>query len=179
VANGWGMDMTVSIAPRPAKFGFRQDGPDYQSRLKIAGEKVGVQFGFGDGAVALAGVRGLDSASDYDSDRGGANPLLGLASGGTFANFAYAVSDKLRISAGATQRDVRRERSDLPGLDFIDTGAERYQASAQHFGADYKPCVPGLNLVGILHPPARALGPAGHPVAGRRRLPSRAPPPTA
>jgi subtilisin family serine protease len=147
VPNSWGMDMTVSIAPRPAKFGYQQNGPDYQSRLKIAGEKVGAQFGFGDGAVALASVRGLDSASDYDSDRGGANPLLGLASGGTFANFAYALNEKLQISAGATQRDVRRERSDLPGLNFIDTGAERYQASAQHFGADYK-LRPGLNLVG-------------------------------
>jgi subtilisin family serine protease len=160
VPNSWGMDMTVSIAPRPAKFGFRQDGPDYQSRLRIAGEKVGVQFGFGDGAPALAAVAGLDSASDYDSDRGGANPLLGLASGGTFANFGYALNDKLRISAGTTQRDVRRDRSDLPGLNFIDTAAERYQASAQHFGADYA-VRPGLHLVGSytrLHERSALLG---------------------
>ncbi|WP_426009981.1 S8 family peptidase [Caulobacter sp. DWR2-3-1b2] len=160
VPNSWGMSMTVSIAPRPAHYGFRQDGPDYQSRLKIAGEKVVSQFGFGDGAVALANVRGLNSASDYDSDRGGANPLLGLASGGTFANFAYAMNDKLQISAGTTQRDVRRDRSDLPGLNFIDTGAERYQASAQHFGADYA-VRPGVNVVGSytrLHERSALLG---------------------
>jgi subtilisin family serine protease len=160
VPNSWGMDMTVSIAPRPARYGFRQDGPAYQSRLKIAGEKTAAQFGFGDGAVALSGVRGLGSASDYDSERGGSNPVLGLASGGAFANFAYALNDKLKVSAGTTQRDDRRDRSDLPGLNFIDTAAERYQASAQHFGADYA-VRPGVNLVGSytrLHERSALLG---------------------
>lgn len=137
VPNAWGLDMTLSVATRTARYGFRQDGPGYQSKLSIAGEHTTTQFGFGDGAVALSGQNALATAGDYDSDYGGANPVLGLASGGVFANWTYTVGERLSLSAGATQRDMVRDRSNLPGLDFADTGAERYTASAQHLGARY------------------------------------------
>ena len=40
VANPWGADMTVAFAPRHARFGFRDEGPAYQSNLHHHGERT-------------------------------------------------------------------------------------------------------------------------------------------
>ena len=138
VGSAWGMDMRLSITPRSTPYGFRQDGPLYQSRLHITGERLAVDLGFGDGAPVMNGVPGLSLAADYDSDRGGTNPVLGLASGGGFANVSFALNDRLSLSAGATQRYAVRDGRALPGVDRGDNGAEIFQASAQQFGLTYR-----------------------------------------
>ena len=147
IANAWGADMSLSIAPRTATYGFRQDGAAYQSRLHVAGERTDVDLGFGDGAVSLGALPGFSQAADYDSDHGGANPLLGLASGGGYANVNFALSDRLQLSAGATQRDQRRDTNLLPALATEGNGAERYTAAAQHVALNYR-LADGVNLVG-------------------------------
>ncbi|MBL8773780.1 MAG: S8 family serine peptidase [Phenylobacterium sp.] len=139
VANPWGMDMTVAVAPRQARFGFRDDGPAYQSRFDVNGERSRLVFGFGDGAPQLAASTGFGSAGSYDIERGGADPLLGLASGGVYAALDYRLSDTLTFQAGALGRDQERERGVDPAFGFVGHGAERYTASAQRFALAYKP----------------------------------------
>ena len=147
VGGAWGMDMRLSISPRSTPYGFRQDGPLYQSRLRMAGERFRADLGFGDGAPVMNGVPGLGLASDYDSDRGGVNPILGLASGGGYANMSFDLTDRLSLSAGATQRIAKRDARALPGVDRGDNGAEIFQASASQFGLTYR-VTDGAYLVG-------------------------------
>ncbi|MBU1376553.1 MAG: S8 family serine peptidase [Alphaproteobacteria bacterium] len=140
LANPWGADLTVSFAPRQARQGFRDEGPTLQSAFKFQGERSAVTFGFGDGAPALTGgATGFAQAGDYDIDRGGANPLLGLASGGGYAGWSYGVGDKVQFSAGAMVRDQERDTRLLRGLGVLGNGAERYEAAAQLLSMSYKP----------------------------------------
>ena len=136
IANAWGADMTLAIAPRVQNYGFVQDGLDYRSMVKVNGERSSFSFGFGAGAEALDGKTGF-VANDYDSDRGGANPLLGLATGGGFANWNVRLSERMSLAIGATQRDEARDPSLLIGVDRPGSGAKRYQAAAQHLAATF------------------------------------------
>jgi hypothetical protein len=139
LANPWGADLSVSFAPRQARQGFRDEGPALQSAFKVQGERSAVTFGFGDGAPALTGgATGFAQAGDYDIDRGGANPLLGLASGGGYAGWSYGLGDKVQFSAGAMIRDQERDTRLLPGLRVVGNGAERYEAAAQLLSMSYK-----------------------------------------
>ena len=133
----WGADMTLTVAPRGKRQGFQDEGPDYQSALKVQGERASLTFGFGDGAPALAARTGFTQAADYDSERGGANPLLGLASGGGYAGWSYDLSHRLQISAGVMERSDRRDSMSLPGLARTDGGAATYQAGVQLVGLSY------------------------------------------
>ena len=160
VPNAWGADMTVSIAPRAAREGFRDEGPAYQSRLNITGERSSVMVGFGDGAPALMAQTGFHQASSYDVEQGGANALLGLASGGLYASYSYSLSDKLRVSAGGMRRDEERDRRLLPALGYDGNGAQAYTADAAHMSLAYTP-VKGLTLSGAytrLHEASGLLG---------------------
>jgi hypothetical protein len=137
VGGKWGADMTLTIAPRDKRQGFRDEGPDYQSALRVQGERASLTFGYGDGAPALAAGSGFTQAADYDSERGGVNPLLGLASGGGYASWNYDLSHRLQISAGVLARDERRDGATLPALTTLGSGASSYQADAQLFGLSY------------------------------------------
>jgi hypothetical protein len=145
VGSRWGADMTLRIAPRDRRQGFRDEGPAYQSSLRIQGEKAGLAFGFGDGAPQLMAGSGFHQAADYDSERGGANPLLGLASGGGFAGASYGLTGKLSLSAGMLARDDHRDLNMLQALKQPGNGAATYQAAAQLLGLSYK-ATPALTL---------------------------------
>ena len=138
VGNRWGADMTMTLAPRQKRYGFVDDGPDYQSSLKVKGEHASLTFGYGDGAPALAG-QGFTQAADYDATRGGANPLLGLASGGGYVGVGYALSPKLDISAGLLERSDRRDLNLLPMLRKTGAATDTYEAGAQVVNLSYKP----------------------------------------
>ena len=138
VVNPWGADMTLSIAQRTSVQGFVQSGADYQSKVHVAGEKSSLDFGFGDGAIPVGGMEGFALAGDVDATRGGMDPLLGLASGGGFANLKFQLSDKVDVSAGMTHRDMLRDVSQSPALQVLGNGAERYQSAAGHFGLNYR-----------------------------------------
>jgi hypothetical protein len=139
VANRWGADMTLSLAPKTERQGFVNQGPAYQSTLAIRGERAGLMFGFGDGAPKLSGAAGFGQASDYDSERGGANPLLGLASGGGFAAGSLKLSPTLEFSAGVLAREDRRDPNLLPALHQPGVAADVYQAGAQVMSLSWRP----------------------------------------
>jgi hypothetical protein len=145
VPNRWGADMTLTLAPSTPRQGFVAEGPAYQSALKIQGERAGLTFGFGDGAPKLMAGSGFTQASDYDSERGGANPLLGLASGGGFAGGSYNLSKTLQLSAGLMVRDDRRDPNLLPGLHQPGNAAATYQAGAQVMSLTWQ-ATPALSL---------------------------------
>ena len=138
VANHWGADMTLSIAPRETRYGFQSQGLDYQSSLRIQNERSALTFGYGDGAPTLLDGSGF-AAADYDSARGGANPLLGLASGGAFAGGSFKLTDKLLVSAGLLGRSDKRDLNMLPGLHQPGVSGTSYQAGAQIMGLSYLP----------------------------------------
>lgn len=160
VANPWGADMTVAFAPRQAHFGFKDEGPAYQSNIRLTGDRSSVTFGFGDGAPQLFSQSGVTGAASYDVERGGANPLLGLASGGVYGAWSYKLSERLQVSAGALTRDEQRDTRLLPALGVVGNGAERYSANATHLSVAYEP-VDGLTLSGgytRLHEGSALLG---------------------
>jgi hypothetical protein len=138
VPNRWGADMTLSIAPRDKRYGFVGEGPAYQSSLKVQGERAHLMFGYGDGAPALAGL-GLSQAADYDAVHGGANPLLGLASGGGFLGWGYQLSNRFEVSAGILERSDKRDASLLPMLRRNGAATDTYQAGAQVMSLAYRP----------------------------------------
>jgi len=110
--------------------------------------------------VALSGQPGFGLASDYNAERGGVNPLLGLASGGAYANWSVELGGRLQLSAGATQRNERRDAEETPLFDRPDNGAHAYRAGASRIGLDYR-VSDALSLTGAytrLHEDAALLG---------------------
>ena len=138
VPNRWGADMTVTVAPREKHYGFIDEGPDYQSAVKVQGEKARLVAGYGDGAPALAGF-GFTQASDYDSVRGGANALLGLASGGGYVGWSYELSHRFQISTGVLERSERRDPNFAPMLQRPGAATDTYQAGAQVLNMTFRP----------------------------------------
>lgn len=103
--------------------------------------RLGFSFGSGDGAVALGGGAGLSLASDFDPASGGANPLLGFASGGTHMAAEVALSPALSIRGGFTEHRRALGYDIEDGMPLADqAGArplERYRASAVSVQVDY------------------------------------------
>jgi len=137
VANPWGADLTLSIAPRQTRSGFVADGLETQSRLHLSGEAGTADFGFGEGARYLATVPGQVAASDFDPAMGGASPLLGFASGGAFLGYQARLTDRLDLTAGATQRRDRRDESAGSAVIQPGSAAETYSAHAATLGLSY------------------------------------------
>jgi hypothetical protein len=130
--------MSLSFAPREKRVGYVDERPDYQSALHVRSERASMVVGFGDGAPALAQT-GFIQASDYDSERGGANPLLGLASGGGYAGWSYGLNPKLRLTAGVLERSDQRDSRQFTTFGIAGNGAASYQADAQHVSLAYTP----------------------------------------
>ena len=61
-------------------------------------------FGHGQGAMALSGYQ-FGIQSDYDPVTGGVNPLLGLASGETFAQAGYKITENTTVRVGFSQNN--------------------------------------------------------------------------
>ncbi|WP_397393824.1 S8 family serine peptidase [Phenylobacterium sp.] len=137
VANPWGADLTLSLAPRGSQAGFVADGLETQSRLHLSSDGASADFGIGDGARYLTASSSRAVTSDFDPAMGGASPLLGFASGGAFMGYQAHVTERLDLTAGATQR--RDQRDDTAGLAVIQPGsaAETYSAQAATLGASY------------------------------------------
>ena len=134
--------VTMSLAPRTPTPGFRQStGMPYQSALHITAPdgRLGAHLGFGDGAGTVGGQQGFGLVSDYDANFGGANPLLGMASGGGYGSVDVAVTPRLRLSAGVTQRHLTRDLQALSQPDrTVLARVASYSAGAQNLGASYR-----------------------------------------
>ena len=140
VRNSFGLEMSMSIAPRTRLVGYRQNNVPYQTALRLASPNQGFALiaGEGDGAVMLGGNRSFGMVSDYDPVHGGANPLLGFASGGGYAKMSFALGETVTISTGFSQRALTR---DMTGSNLIDrvmlAGVKNYRANAQQVAVDY------------------------------------------
>jgi subtilisin family serine protease len=140
VPNDGGLDMSVSVAPRTRAIGFRQSGVPYQSALRIDGPdaRYSITFGEGDGATMMADTS-FAAASDADPYSGGANPVLGWASGGAFLETRVQLDDRWSLSAGVTQRTLKRDVKALDALSQVALGAiDPFQAGAQTLALAYR-----------------------------------------
>ena len=121
-------------------YGFSQHTLPVAMDFALIGQNQTTQFGFGDGAAALSGQPGLTGDADFQIGRGGANPLLGLASGGAYANWRYSPVRNLTVSFGATDRRSVRDPQLLGALGWAGaTGlpGQVYAANAENIGLDY------------------------------------------
>jgi hypothetical protein len=149
LAGPWSPDVSVSFAPKDVRYGFMADGPVYQSAMRVAGDRSTLRFGWGDGAPQIAGT-GFAQSADYDIERGGANPLLGLASGGGFAAWTYDMGHGLKITTGALARSDRRDVGVLKMMGLpTNSAASVYDAQATLVQAAYEP-FRGLTVSGGL-----------------------------
>ncbi len=87
--------------------------PDLETAVQInaPGNAFGFAFGHGDGSAQIGGQRNLGLTTDYNPVTGGANPLLGFASGGTHVSGYAELLDGLRFSLASSQRDGGIEES--------------------------------------------------------------------
>lgn len=141
---GWQMgiasqDPTAYLADRDG------DVPHSAFRAVAPGNAVALTAGFGHGAMALAGQHGFGMSTDYDAD-GGINPMLGLASGGSFLATEVALGARTRVSFGYTERD-QRAATDIARtpLERIAGAGEDLTARAMNVRIDHQ-FAPGRNL---------------------------------
>ena len=136
-----GLRLQFAAQPQVAEAGWRPSGLPFSSRLSVATPDgaASVKFGMGEGAANLGGVTGLSLHGDYDPQRGGANPLLGFASGGAYGGVDYALAPGLKLTAGATSRDSRRDYDSYQGQQRLAVLAVGdYQAQAQRVGVTWR-----------------------------------------
>ena len=130
-----GFEVRMAMSPRETTYGYRQGGVTQNAEVALIGKTQSLRFGYGEGASVIDGQLGFSQRSDYQGQRAGANPLLGLASGGAFLDYRVALNDRISFNAGATQRRDQRESSQF-GLQLPSGVNSIYAANAQHFGVD-------------------------------------------
>ena len=132
--------LRVRMSAVQPTYGFSQHTLPMAMDFALIGQKQTMQFGFGDGAAALSGQPGLTGDADFQIGRGGANPLLGLASGGAYANWRTSPIKNLTISFGATDRRSVRDPQLLGALGWAgatNLPGQVYAANAENVGLDY------------------------------------------
>jgi len=131
----FGMDVRVQITPAETPVGYLAGSSPYNTRMAFIGNDSTLQIGFGDGASALDSQEGFGQRADYNIAFGGANPFLGLASGGEFIGYRSALSDSVDLNVGMTgRRDTRNPT--FFGVDGSVGGALTYGARAEYAGLD-------------------------------------------
>jgi len=134
-----GMQLRVSVTPAQIGNAFQMRSARYDTDALLVSDKASFAFGFGNGAAALDGRPGFAFRTDYDLGQGGANPLLGLASGGAYLGGRAMLADGLTIGFGTTDRMARRNLSAF-GIDRATAGdwVNRYAAQAQTVSLAYR-----------------------------------------
>ena len=138
------MEVRLSMAPNTPTLGYKQSNVGFKTEMALIGRNQSLRFGYGDGAAAVDGGAAFGQTDDYRLDRGGANPLLGLASGGTFVDWRTGLTGGLSLNVGVTQRRDVRDMN-LFGVANQGLPSANYTANAEHFGLDYAP-LRGLTL---------------------------------
>ena len=139
-----GRDLTLAVAlsPRRHLAGYRDDASPVQTAVRFSSPSgaFALTAGDGAGALALGGVASFGRADDYDPFTGGGNPLLGFASGGGFAQVEVPVGRDVTVSAGLSQRELRRDFRQSALDDRATLGAlDPNRAGAQHFAVRFRP----------------------------------------
>ncbi|HWD28248.1 MAG TPA: S8 family serine peptidase [Rhizomicrobium sp.] len=106
-AGDWQLAMTTTEStPDEERAG---EGPIH-AEFAMTNRETGTELKLGEGAGAyaltgtLTGVDGFDLRSDFDPQTGGVNPVLGFASGGFYANGAYALAPGLKLNVGVSEK---------------------------------------------------------------------------
>lgn len=146
-----GAQVTMAVAPRTfTARNLRDSGSPYQIGFSVTDRdgRWALKLGEGDGAVELGNGLGFGRAADYEAGRGGANPFLGMASGGAYGQLRYAVTPRLAISAGVSSQNTEYDLREQPLENRIALGAlDGYRAAAQSFGVSYRP-LNGVEVTG-------------------------------
>lgn len=134
VANPFGWDLRMTIAELPVSEQGQRDRLPFATQFSMT-SRSGATMSFGDGfgAQALSGNAGA-AASRFEAQTGGVNPVLGLASGGSYANFEVPVLGSARLSFGATSRRAEAVFTDPTSGEEtrLNETLAPYQASAAH-----------------------------------------------
>ncbi|MEO1658506.1 MAG: S8 family peptidase [Pseudomonadota bacterium] len=117
------------------------DAVPFQTTSTLVNNDTGLtlQFGQGESALSFHGDGAFGMLSDHDVQTGGVNPLLGLASGGTFASAMIPVDARLSIGVGITNTEEREGFLDEASGEFRSAfvGVANYEASAINLNARY------------------------------------------
>ena len=145
--DGWRMSMVGRTVQVPTgRGGDRRVELRSTMDVEAPSGDFGFSMGRGDGAVALAGSASLGLASDFDPYSGGANPLLGFASGGAHLGARVAVAPGLRVKFGVTEQQRALGADLFEVADVNDrvllAGLERYRSNAANIGLEYRPANP-------------------------------------
>ncbi|WP_108809833.1 S8 family serine peptidase [Sphingorhabdus sp. Alg231-15] len=138
---GWNFAVSAANPTAYLRNGRQGEIPHSAVKFGDAAGKFSFNAGYGQGAIALLGQNSFGLTSDYDTDTGGLNPVLGLASGGGFVDAEFAVSKNTKIAFGMTSR--RLDHSENMALTEAERGqlrgAKDYQASAFNLRMTHKP----------------------------------------
>ena len=100
-------DWVMSMTARPYVPGtdVRDGDLPFQTDFVMTRTSTGseIRVGYGDGASRLSNSKVFGFYSDYDVETGGVNPLLGLASGGSYVSGSVPLMGPLSIAAAMTQ----------------------------------------------------------------------------
>ncbi len=119
LANGWNFAMTGRTVPA---MGEGRTGLRGSVELTNPAGTFALGFGSGDGALALAGGNALAMSGDFDPHTGGANPLLGFATGDAHVASRIGVARGLQLTMGVTRQDRSIDELLSPsGLGFADS----------------------------------------------------------
>ncbi|MEZ5939569.1 MAG: S8 family serine peptidase [Hyphomonadaceae bacterium] len=132
-----GLDVTMRISPLPYNMQGRRNALPFATDFTAKADSgLEMRFGTGHGARALQG--GMTSTvPDFDMRTGGANPVMGLASGGSYAGVETPFgASGARLTMGATERRFEaRQYLPYSGEDVAAyDGLRAYQAVAGNVG---------------------------------------------
>ncbi len=133
--NGLLFSMSSRLEPVAAKRNVSRMKMHSTVEMADPQNRFALTFGFGDAAAMMGGQSNLARNDDYNPASGGANPLLGFASGGTHFAMRAQLVDGLNVSFGFTERDSSVEddlanASFTPGDEFLIRQRGAYNASA-------------------------------------------------
>lgn len=119
--------------------------PDVETTVQVNAPEnaFGFAFGYGNAAALMGGQRNLGLATDYNPVTGGANPLLGFASGGSHFSARAAITGNIDFSMSMTERDgsaqesIAREDFGLDDKLLLETRGD-YRANATTFRLDWR-----------------------------------------
>lgn len=138
---GWSLNYTASEGNAFADY-YDADRP-FEVGYAFQNEKtgLGLHFGFGNGATAMFAKPGFAFYSDYEAATGGVNPILGFASGDTYAGMSYDVFENATLTIGYSQYEEDQSGADPVTGSFKDIvpGIAAYEASAMVVDLAYTP----------------------------------------
>lgn len=137
--NPMGWDMRLEVAPLPLteQSADRQLPYAYETTISSP-EGVTLSLGSGMGAASLSGL-GSTSVTSFDQTMGGANPVLGLASGGNFVKVGLPLSETVTLTAGVTERryDPVIASPETGELIRLNEAVDPYQATGANVALAY------------------------------------------